>query len=59
MKRLCWSLSGCHWVLGGNTTLGSDVSLELVLMAQERVCLLVLHEVCPGGFFPSCGAASE
>lgn len=40
-------------MLGGNTTLGSDVSLELILMVQERVLLLILHEVCHGDFCPS------
>lgn len=39
-------------------TFGRDVSLELVLTVQERVCL-VPNEVCFSNFFPSWGEASE
>lgn len=39
-------------------TFGRDVSLELVLIVQDRVCL-VPNEVCFSNFFPSWGEASE
>lgn len=42
-------------MFGGKVALGSDVTLELVLMVLEKVLLLVLHEVRHGGCSPSPG----